>query len=87
VLSPPTPDVRLPDMHALVAHVQYMCWVELLIAQVANPQASFLGHVCGILAGLLHVKVTSKWVARFRRFTSVSSPDSASLTAARLPPT
>ena len=34
---------------------QYLCWVELLIAQLLTPNASLLGHLSGILAGLLHV--------------------------------
>ncbi len=28
-------------------------WVELIIIQILVPNASFLGHLCGILAGLL----------------------------------
>ena len=32
-----------------------MCWVELLVIQALAPQASLLGHLCGILAGLIHV--------------------------------
>lgn len=35
--------------------LQYRCWVDLLRNQVMIPQASFTGHVCGILAGLVHV--------------------------------
>lgn len=31
-------------------------WAELVIAQVVTPNASFLGHLCGIVAGLLVVK-------------------------------
>lgn len=38
-------------------HVQYVCWAELLYIQLLTPQASFLGHLGGILAGLLHVHV------------------------------
>lgn len=37
--------------------VQFRCWPELLLAQIMLPHAhvSFTGHLCGILAGLLHV--------------------------------
>lgn len=31
-------------------------WAELIIAQMVTPNASFLGHLCGIVAGLLVVK-------------------------------
>ena len=32
---------------------QYLCWADLLYNQV--PGCSFPGHLCGILAGLVHV--------------------------------
>lgn len=32
-------------------HLQYMAWAELFIASALNPRASFMGHLCGILAG------------------------------------
>ena len=35
--------------------LQYLCWAELLLASAFNPSASFFGHLCGILAGFLHV--------------------------------
>lgn len=35
-----------------------MCWAELLYVQLVTPRASLLCHLAGILAGLLHVKVT-----------------------------
>ena len=38
-------------------HAQYVCWAELAYIQLLTPQASFLGHLGGILAGLLHVHV------------------------------
>lgn len=36
---------------------QYVCWAELAYIQLLTPRASFLGHLGGILAGLLHVHV------------------------------
>lgn len=41
-----------------------MCWAELVLASVFNPRASFLGHLAGILAGLLHVKVLAPALTR-----------------------
>ncbi|KAI3424345.1 hypothetical protein D9Q98_009898 [Chlorella vulgaris] len=39
---------------------KYACWGELVVAQLMVPQASFTGHLCGILAGLLYVYCTSR---------------------------
>ncbi|CAL8464708.1 g4243 [Coccomyxa elongata] len=36
---------------------KYVCWAELAYIQLLTPKASFLGHLGGILAGLLHVHV------------------------------
>ena len=35
---------------------QYAAWLELIVASVISPRASFLGHLCGILAGYLWVR-------------------------------
>ena len=32
----------------------YLSWVELITIQMAYPNASFLGHLCGILSGCLY---------------------------------
>lgn len=34
---------------------KYVTWAELLYIQLLTPNASFLGHLAGILAGMLHV--------------------------------
>jgi len=34
---------------------KYVAWVELAIIQLLVPRASFFGHLCGILAGLIYV--------------------------------
>lgn len=34
--------------------VKYLAWAELVWIQFITPNASLLGHACGILAGLLH---------------------------------
>ena len=36
--------------------VRYACWAELLLIQLLVPNASFTGHLAGILVGLLYVK-------------------------------
>lgn len=35
---------------------QYACWVELLVIQLLLPNVSFIGHLAGILVGLMFVK-------------------------------
>jgi len=37
---------------------RYLAWAELAYIQLITPNASALGHACGILAGVLHVYVT-----------------------------
>ncbi|CDW52810.1 Rhomboid domain containing protein [Trichuris trichiura] len=32
------------------------CWSELLLIQLATPNASFVGHLCGIIVGLLYTR-------------------------------
>lgn len=34
---------------------KYACWVELVIISLVTPNASFIGHLAGILAGMLWV--------------------------------
>ena len=40
--------------------VQYVTWAELIYIQLLTPNASFLGHLAGILAGMLHVTVLQR---------------------------
>lgn len=47
--------------------LQYLAWAELFLASLFNPQASFLGHLAGILAGLLHVRVIAPALPALRR--------------------
>lgn len=35
--------------------LQYHCWINLIYNQIMMPHVSFTGHLCGILAGLVHV--------------------------------
>ncbi|KAG2494846.1 hypothetical protein HYH03_007086 [Edaphochlamys debaryana] len=38
---------------------KYLAWAELLLSSYFNPRASFLGHLGGILAGWLHVRLVA----------------------------
>lgn len=40
-------------------NTRYAVWLELVLISVLVPNASFLGHLCGILAGVLYVEVPS----------------------------
>lgn len=44
-------------------------WTELLLASAAMPNVSFLGHLCGILAGITYVTLSNSR----RIFTQLSS--------------
>jgi len=35
---------------------EHLYWAELIIVSLIYPQASFLGHLCGILTGLLYTR-------------------------------
>ncbi|KAL3146812.1 hypothetical protein ABBQ38_014789 [Trebouxia sp. C0009 RCD-2024] len=39
---------------------KYVTWAELIYIQLLTPNASFLGHLAGILAGILHVTVLQR---------------------------
>ena len=43
-----------PFVPQSVFHLQYMCWAHMLDNQLRLPDTSFSGHMCGILAGLVH---------------------------------
>jgi hypothetical protein len=60
---PPLPQVVLnhrspghSEVFGIVLPTKYICWAELVLASLLNPQASFFGHLCGILAGFIHVR-------------------------------
>ena len=40
--------------------LQYVTWAELIYIQLLTPRASFLGHLAGILAGMLHVTLLQR---------------------------
>ena len=41
---------------------RFLCWGELIVSSLLFPQASFLGHLCGILAGFIHIKLSGPFV-------------------------
>ena len=42
-------------VHGINVPLGYACWVELVIISLVTPNASFLGHLSGILAGMLYL--------------------------------
>lgn len=61
-LSPETTNVM-----GISVPSRYAAWVELVIISLITPNVSFLGHLCGILAGMLYLHVFRKLVLYFRR--------------------
>ncbi|GLC37106.1 hypothetical protein PLESTB_001391100 [Pleodorina starrii] len=55
VLTRHSPDYS--DVMGIRVPTKYACWAELFLASYLTPHVSFLGHLAGILAGLLHVRV------------------------------
>ena len=51
---------RIPSPGLSISCLQYVAWVELVIISLVTPNASFLGHLAGILAGLFHVAVVDR---------------------------
>lgn len=43
------------NVYGILVPSRYAAWVELLVIQMFVPGTSFLGHLCGILAGLIYV--------------------------------
>lgn len=62
ILNHNSPDYS--TVYGFTIPTKYVCWAELVLASVFNPRASFLGHLAGILAGLLHVKVLAPALTR-----------------------
>lgn len=55
VLQHLTPERTSLIMGAIPISSKYVYWAELLLIQILVPNASFLGHLCGIVAGLLYI--------------------------------
>mmetsp|Transcript_32700 Transcript_32700/g.45615 ORF Transcript_32700/g.45615 Transcript_32700/m.45615 type:complete len:101 (+) Transcript_32700:326-628(+) len=47
---------RLSNFYGMMVPLKYMCWLELVLISIITPNASFLGHLCGILAGWFYLK-------------------------------
>jgi rhomboid domain-containing protein 1 len=45
---------------------KYAAWAELVLISIITPNSSFLGHLSGIFAGLLHVYVISKVIDKLK---------------------
>lgn len=52
---------------------KYAYWVELVLIQLIAPQASLLGHLCGILVGLAYVQVW-KTIGRGQEGAAFAAP-------------
>lgn len=46
-------------VHGVMVPSRFAAWAELILAQMVMPGASFLGHLGGILAGLLYLRLRS----------------------------
>ncbi|CAN0103576.1 unnamed protein product, partial [Discosporangium mesarthrocarpum] len=53
ILSRRSPEDSVRIM-GIAFQARYTAWVELVLISCLVPNASFLGHLCGILAGVLH---------------------------------
>ncbi len=58
LMSSTLPGLNIPTRH--------LCWAELVLIHYLSPNSSFVGHVSGILAGMLwvHVGGVAGWLRR-----------------------
>ncbi|XP_059145470.1 rhomboid-related protein 4-like isoform X2 [Physella acuta] len=49
-------------IYGIPFNTKYVYWVELVLIQMAAPNASFVGHLAGILVGLAYVKGPLKFL-------------------------
>ncbi|KAG7668501.1 hypothetical protein Ndes2437B_g06912 [Nannochloris sp. 'desiccata'] len=45
---------------------KYAAWAELVLISIITPESSFLGHLSGIFAGLVHIYIISRVVERVK---------------------
>lgn len=57
ILLPSPISISPPQVMGFRVHTRYAAWLELVLISMVVPNASFLGHLCGILAGILYVEV------------------------------
>nr|AIY60677.1 rhomboid protein Illhe_RBL14 [Illicium henryi] len=64
-------------VHGLIVPARYAAWAELILIQLFVPSASFLGHLGGILAGILYLKLRGLYsgddplTVLFRKITGI----------------
>lgn len=52
-----SPSENYTYVHGLVVPARYAAWAELVLIQMFVPGVSFLGHLGGILAGILYLRL------------------------------
>jgi rhomboid domain-containing protein 1 len=52
---------------------RYAAWIELVLISIISPRASFLGHLCGILAGMVYLQVVQRILDSFTRSHAATS--------------
>ncbi|GJN38003.1 hypothetical protein PR202_gb27009 [Eleusine coracana subsp. coracana] len=57
-------------LHGMVIPSKYAAWAELILIQAFIPDTSFIGHLGGILAGLVYL-----WLKRIQRVRPTDSSD------------
>lgn len=60
-------------VHGLEVPLGYACWVELVIISLVTPNASFLGHLSGILAGMIYLN-GRKYILGMNRYLMGAVP-------------
>lgn len=48
-------------VHGLIVPAGYAAWAELILIQIFVPGVSFLGHLGGILAGILYLRLKGRY--------------------------
>lgn len=47
-------DSRMNNVMGIKIQSKYAAWLELIVISFMNPNASFIGHLCGIFSGILY---------------------------------
>ena len=59
------------DVYGVLVPARYAAWAELVLIQMFVPGTSFLGHLCGIIAGWLYVH-NANWLTASGIFSYLS---------------